>query len=110
MMSDSKITQGFKDQITRAKILSEDLVQKLEQYSIVDFYGTYANSHVTMEVMVIVRQIYDILEDIYDVEVIDGFAEPPEMPDLSNTTLLKRGANLRDMLRRGGPTDFDDEL
>ena len=110
-MSDNKITQDVKDQITRAKILSEDLVYKLEQYSIVDFYGTYANTQATMEVMVIVRQIYDILEDIYDVEVIDGFAEPPEIPDLSKITTLRRGANLRDMLKRGGgPTDFDDEL
>ena len=109
-MSDNKITQDIKDQITRAKILSEDLVQKLEQYSIVDFYGTYANTQATMEVMIICRQIYDILEDIYDLEVIDGLKEPEPMPDLSDITTLKRGVNLRDMLRRGGPTDFDDEL
>ena len=110
-MSNSKITQDVKDQITRAKILSEDLVHKLEQYSICDFWGTYANTQASMDVMVITRQIYDIIEDLYDLEVIDGFKEPDPMPDLSNITTLgpRQGVNLRDILKRGGPTDFDDE-
>lgn len=103
--------EDFKNQITRAKILSEDLVHKLEQYSICDFWGTYANTQASMELMVITRQIYDIIEDIYDLEVIDGFKESDPIPDLSDITTLspRRGVNLRDMLKRGGPTDFDDE-
>jgi hypothetical protein len=98
-MSDNT-TQDFKNQITRAKILSEDLVQQLEQYSIVDCWGTYANAGATMTTMVCARQIYDILEDIYDTEVIDGFREPDEVFDISQVTTLERDQSLRDMLKK----------
>ena len=104
-MSDNNTTQDFKDQITRAKILSEDLLSKLEQYSIVDCWGTYANAGATMETMVVARQIYDIIEDIYDIEVIDGFREQPDQSFRETNEYILRAAtegslNLRDALKR----------
>ena len=99
-MSDNNTTQDFKDQITRAKILSEDLLSKLEQYSIVDCWGTYANAGATMETMVVARQIYNIIEDIYDTEVIDGFREQPEQSYCSQITTLENSVSMRDALKR----------
>ena len=98
-MSDNT-SQDIKDQITKAMILSEDLVDKLDQYTIVDFWGTYANANATMETMVCARQIYSILADIYDMEVTDGFKEPDEVFDISQVTTLERGKSLRDMLKK----------
>jgi hypothetical protein len=53
-----------------------------------------------MDTMVCARQIYDILEDIYDTEVIDGFREPDEVFDISKVTTLERDQSLRDMLKK----------
>lgn len=92
-MSEDTIKQEVvNNQITRAKILSENLYDKLEQYSFMDITENFAHASRTMEVLVCARQLHDILENLYEYQAIDGLDSPLVEPF--------NGA-LADLLRKG---------
>ena len=108
-MTDKSVTEN---QITRAKILSENLYSMLEQYSFLDLTESFLDANKTMDVLVCARQVHDILEDLYDNQVIDKINEdddscytPPDIP--GGWTEIEpraevRGVSLRHLLKKKG--------
>ncbi len=90
-----------KEQITKAKILSENLIDMLERYSFMDLTESFADSNRTMDVLVCSRQVHDILEDLYNNQVIEKIDSEPDMyagDELG--AMLNSGLSMEQMLKR----------
>jgi hypothetical protein len=89
------------DQITKAKVLSENLYDMLEKYSFMDVTETFADANRTMDVLVCARQIHDILEDLYENQTIEKIDSEPNLyagDELG--AMLNTGISLDYILRR----------
>lgn len=111
-MTDKSVTEN---QITRAKIISESLYTMLEQYSFMDLTESFLDANKTMDVLVEARKLHDILENLYDDQVIDkinkddddddGCWAPPDIPGgwtEIGPGIENRGVSLRDFLKKKG--------
>ena len=108
-MTDKSVTEN---QITRAKILSENLYSMLEQYSFMDLTESFLDANKTMDVLICARKVHDILESLYDDQVIDKINKdddscytPPDIP--GGWTEIEpraevRGVSLRHLLKKKG--------
>lgn len=91
MSEDTATQEVVNNQITRAKILSENLYDKLEKYSFMDLTDTFVDANRTMEVLVCARQLHDILENLYEHQAIDGLDSPyPIIEPFDLCDLLKK--------------------
>jgi len=108
-MTDKSVTEK---QITKAKILSENLIDMLEQYSFMDLTESFVDANRTMDVLVCSRQVHDILENLYDNQVIDKINNdddscytPPDIPGgwtEIDPGVSVRGVSLRHLLKKKG--------
>lgn len=111
-MTDKSVTEN---QITRAKIISESLYTMLERYSFMDLTESFLDANKTMDVLVEARKLHDILENLYDDQVIDkinkdnddddGCWAPPDIPGgwtEIGPGIENRGVSLRDFLKKKG--------
>ena len=95
-MTDKSVTE---QQITKAKILSENLYDMLERYSFMDLTESFTDGNKTMDVLVCARQVHDILEDLYDNQVkIDH--DPDMYAGNELGSMLNTGMDLSQLLKR----------
>ena len=73
----------------------------LERYSFMDLSESFADANRTMDVLVCARQVHDLLEDLYDNQVIDKIdseVDPYAGDELG--AMLNSGMSLEHLLKR----------